>query len=410
MEKVLIVDDDSVSQKFLAKHLKDHYQVEIAGSGEEGIRLAESFQPSTILLDVEMPGLNGYETCTRLKKSQKTKHIPVLFISGKSSIEERVEGYDAGGEDYLVKPPEKKELLAKVAVSIRNYQRQLELGSSIDLAEKMVQVALRGQGDMGSVIHFTEKLSMVTDLETLANKVLILCQEYGLSTVVSLRDAKDQVIYYSSHGETTSLERQIMSMVSLDQRFFDFGKRTLINYPRVSVLLKNMPLEDMEKYGRIKDLLPPVIAAANTHLLTIENRRNVHELNSLIHQSVHTIDSSLQVLKDSIKSRLEENHSLIESHYFQVEAQVPFMGLDEDQEHFILKVMDETLERSKRLSESRQEAEDTFDHISLLLHTIEEKEDLLEKLANEQICSESEAPYDMLNKPEGTGESSVDLF
>ena len=104
MDKVLIIDDDRFTQNVLHKSLYQHYEVRTADDGTTGIRLANQWHPNVILLDVEMPGKNGYEVCDELKQDDNTQDIPVLFLSSHSSIRERMLGFEVGGDDYLEKP------------------------------------------------------------------------------------------------------------------------------------------------------------------------------------------------------------------------------------------------------------------------------------------------------------------
>ena len=115
--KVLIIDDDIVVRKSLAKSLSIHYQILSAVNGEQGIEMVAQEQPDIVLLDVEMPGMNGYEVCDKLKHNSSTQDIPVIFLSSRSNLRERMLGYEMGGTDYIVKPCDTEELLARAAGS-----------------------------------------------------------------------------------------------------------------------------------------------------------------------------------------------------------------------------------------------------------------------------------------------------
>ena len=101
---ILAIDDDKFIHRVVDETLKDFCKVIHANNGEEGIRSAVKNNSDIILLDVEMPGMNGYEVCDLLKKDSSTSDIPVMFLSGKGALTERVRGYNSGGNDYIVKP------------------------------------------------------------------------------------------------------------------------------------------------------------------------------------------------------------------------------------------------------------------------------------------------------------------
>ena len=115
-KRILVFDDDLSIISFLREILETEYVLKTATSGEEALSSLSSFQPDIVLLDVMMPGINGYETCRRIKSSEDFAHIKILFLSAKVTLEERLNGYNAGGDDYVTKPFESEELLAKIKV------------------------------------------------------------------------------------------------------------------------------------------------------------------------------------------------------------------------------------------------------------------------------------------------------
>ena len=104
-QTVLIVDDAKTNITILAELLKQDYQVRAATNGEKALEIAFSDNPpDLILLDIVMPNMDGYEVCRRLKATEKTKGIPVIFITGKESEEDEIKGFEMGASDYITKP------------------------------------------------------------------------------------------------------------------------------------------------------------------------------------------------------------------------------------------------------------------------------------------------------------------
>jgi DNA-binding response OmpR family regulator len=118
-DKVLIVDDDPFNISILQELLEDEYELAIAESGEDALIQAEKFRPDLILLDIMMPGMDGYDTCKRLRANTKLKYSKIVLVSAKAMLAERLKGYEAGADDYVTKPFDHAELLAKVKVFLR---------------------------------------------------------------------------------------------------------------------------------------------------------------------------------------------------------------------------------------------------------------------------------------------------
>lgn len=125
-EKILIVDDDPDILDVLNLTLCEQYEVIQASDGEEGLKLARTKSPDMVILDYKMPKLTGLEVCQQLKKDILLQHMPVIMLTGKSETSDKVNGINSGADDYIVKPFEPQELLARIRMTLRRAQRDLE--------------------------------------------------------------------------------------------------------------------------------------------------------------------------------------------------------------------------------------------------------------------------------------------
>ena len=114
--KILIVDDNSTNLKLLRNGLGQKYDVQEALNGQLALEISKQFYPDIILLDVMMPGIDGLEVCRRLRKDERLKYVKILLLTSNIKLEQRLEGYKAGADDYIGKPFDFKELLAKIEV------------------------------------------------------------------------------------------------------------------------------------------------------------------------------------------------------------------------------------------------------------------------------------------------------
>ncbi len=125
---ILVVDDAPENLKMLMGILKGNYKVKAVLSGEEALDTAFKKPPDLILLDIMMPGIDGYETCQRLKASETTHDLPVIFLTAKTEADDIVKGFDFGAIDYVIKPFNASELLARVNthLQLRAAQQKVE--------------------------------------------------------------------------------------------------------------------------------------------------------------------------------------------------------------------------------------------------------------------------------------------
>jgi len=140
---VLIIDDNPVNLILLENILtNNHFRVVSAETGEEGLKTAKLSSPDIILLDIAMPGWNGYETCQRMKQDSILKKIPILFLSGLDKTENIVHGLQAGGVDYISKPFQKEELIARLQTHIELAHLRQNLESEVANQTKKIQFLL----------------------------------------------------------------------------------------------------------------------------------------------------------------------------------------------------------------------------------------------------------------------------
>lgn len=139
---ILIVDDTPANLKMIVEYLEHYgFGTRITRSGENALKRVQYDPPDLILLDVLMPGLDGFETCRRLKAREATRDIPVIFMTALASTEDKVKGFEVGAVDYVTKPLNQEEVLARItthlrhrglALSLQEQYRQLELSNQME--------------------------------------------------------------------------------------------------------------------------------------------------------------------------------------------------------------------------------------------------------------------------------------
>jgi signal transduction histidine kinase len=132
--RILIIDDSEANRHLLSTKLEsDGYEVEGASNGLEGLKKVDAFHPDLILLDVMMPRMNGYEVCKRLKEKEETRYIPVVMLTARTELEDKMMGLELGAEDYMTKPFS----LLEVSARVKSLLRMRELQSKLRASEKM---------------------------------------------------------------------------------------------------------------------------------------------------------------------------------------------------------------------------------------------------------------------------------
>lgn len=177
MEKhrILIIEDNADTRRFLEAMLSKDFEVITAENGVIGIDYARNKSPDLILLDIMLPILSGYDACSLLKKDEKTKRIPIIFLSAKNSVSDITQGLTTGADDYIAKPFDYKELVARIQARLRAGSDQSN--QPLQIGDLKVDPANREVSFGGKKINLT-----LTEFD------IIRCLAAKAGTVVSRED------------------------------------------------------------------------------------------------------------------------------------------------------------------------------------------------------------------------------
>lgn len=341
---VHVVDDDPVVLDVIGTILKDDCRVATFSSVEDcQLKLADE-KPDLFLLDVNLPGIDGYSFCRALKDEFSTRRIPVIFVSSKDTIEERLQGYDAGGEDFIVKPFAPEELRRKVKVARALIADQRALAGQIEEAEMLSSLIMASMDETGILLQFMSKLIGMESREEIAVELLELLRRYRLEGVVQTRvDGLTETL--SGSGKNMPLEVSIIEHVRDQGRIFEFRRRSVHNFERVTLMINNLPIEDPDYCGRLRDHLSVAAQGADSRLKAMQAEQSSRRAQAALLGALDSIGASLRELQaaDELKTSassaliVELQKTLIDSFYR--------LGLTDNQEKFLQELVGEFMTR-----------------------------------------------------------------
>lgn len=349
---VMVVDDMPDNRTLMQFVLEDHYDVNCVSSGSECITGVRQQAPDIILLDINMPEMDGYEVCRRLKADASTAPIPIIFVSALDSPEERLAGYEVGGEDYITKPFDEDRLLGKVEETLRQKLENSQLNNQAESAMGVALEAMANSSELGILNRFMADSALQTTASELAGALVAVTREFGLNCVVQIRSKTK--LYH--HGcEDASVEAKLMQKVHENGKVIDFGTRTIINHASLSLLAKNMPVDDETKYGRIKDHLMVLVnsAAARYHGIEIESSL-ADAREELLIKLIDKNQQGIEKICTAVSAQEEETQQVMRQLLERMEERLMFMGLEEDQEKTLIRMVDQSvieLENMNKLGE-----------------------------------------------------------
>lgn len=261
---ILSIDDNEANQQLLAMSLTG-FNLLLAMHGEEGVLKAQENKPDLILLDINMQGLNGYEVCKKLKEDPITEHIPVVFLSAMNSLDDRINSYKAGGDDYIPKPFDILELKHKMRVLLAYQNHFNELKKRLKTASNVAITAMNNSSEMGVIIAFVTQSISSSNAADIAENVLAALSTFQLNGSLAIRTENHQTRYYSN-TLMSPLETQLLNTAKDSAHVVSLGKRAIFTTDTITLLIKDMPAEDADKCGRLRDHLAILASCADARI------------------------------------------------------------------------------------------------------------------------------------------------
>lgn len=292
--KVIVVDDDVTTGIMVEAMLDEVAAVEHFPSAATCLeRLHDGF-PDLFLLDVEMPEMDGYELCRRIKASPAGKQVPVIFLSSHDRLEDVLAGYDAGAEDYVLKPFEHIGLQRKIDNLMRIVRERSAAQAQAKEVEEVVSVFSDSLNDNAIIIKYLRSLNECSEYHDVVDLTLSALDSSHVGGAIQIR-MRNVEKTFSHAGEDRPMEIAVMNHVRDMDHIFEFNTRAVFNFGRISILVTNMPLSDPGLCGRIRDNLAIIAESADAKLSAIQSGAdNQHlraEIADLLDGLSKTVDS-----------------------------------------------------------------------------------------------------------------------
>jgi len=340
--KLLVVDDEPLNITIMHEYLDEVYaNIECATNGLECLEKLKTYKPDILLLDVSMPGMDGYQVCETIKSNASLADITVIFVSARGTPEERLSGFKAGGEDYIVKPYKEEELLLKIAKTIDYHDKLTILNNELDDAQSVAFEAMTTSSEMGFVAQYLEQLFELDNADAIMQATINFAKIFDLAICQRVKLCDEYL--FSSHQTCISpLEKEVIELLENSGRIYKFDNRIQFNFSHINVLVKNMPIKDINRYGRLTDIIPIALSGANNALKTLfykqtaQDKQKVESLVANIHTMTHDVVNNIDTVKAQVNTALELLHDTLEKN-------IPFMGLEDDQEALITNTTDNVI-------------------------------------------------------------------
>lgn len=296
-----------------------------------------------------------WEVCQRFLANNPMERIPLILLAPAANTADKLTAFDMGCDDYIDAQSSADEICARINKAIYHQIANDQLNQRLARAAETA----RSNSDLGATIQFLLQVHSCDNLDQLGQQFFATIRRYGLTCSLQMR-SRFGVKDMEAHGMAKDLESQLLNQLKDSGRFLDFGRRTIINYDRVSLLIKNMPLDGSENCDLIKENIFCLVQGINSRVIALEDRVSLlNEKESLKNLSteVHSVVLALQrSYQDVMKAIVIE----VENASERIQNRLPHLALTEQDEAFMEQITEEVVVQTNRIFNEGLKVDELF--------------------------------------------------
>ncbi len=360
---ILIAEPSNEAACIFRQQLETDYTVSIVDSGQSCLDSIVKTPPDLLILSNRLKDINELEVCKKIRASGEIAHFPIIFVSETSNPVDLHAAYEAGCDEFIGKALDGGPLLlSKVRLLVKHsYERSSLNKQSQDYLNAAME-AMTGSGEMGVIILFLQNSYGCRDYESLGNALFEALTNYNLTATLMII-GNDAPVFMSIDGESHELEYSILESGRDKGRIVESGQRSIYNGNQCSFLIRNMPIEDEARTGRLRDHLATIVVGMDARLKAIDIERNLMEKQSTIRETIDDTRSTLALLDAANKQQRYDHAAVLNDLGENIESAFFNLGLTDEQEEFLTGAIKEAELISDSLYESASDLDAQFQFI-----------------------------------------------
>jgi CheY-like chemotaxis protein len=344
--KVLVMGD--ADNGALVGLLGKQYELEHVESVDDCIRQVSADDVKLVLLNiVDNQQPVWLDVCRQLKDTPSVADTPIVILARDSALDSKMAYYDAGCDDY-VNSESMSELQARLMRVIFNKVANDQLKQQLQQANEMAFIAMSDTSDLGVNVQFLLDVNTCDNLDELGMRVFKSLQSYGINCSLQIR-GRHTVKNMEANGMAKEMESVLLQECKDKGRYVDFGRRSIMNYGSVSLLVKNMPMNDDKKYGAIKDNVFSLLQGADARVKALDNLESLAMESLLVKRMAGQMRDLMKDVDSSYKGVMKDIADVVETMADGVESSIQFLGMDERQELALQKIMETGIVDTNRI-------------------------------------------------------------
>ncbi|MCP5163006.1 MAG: DNA-binding response regulator [Hahellaceae bacterium] len=337
-------------QASVISKLSERFDIEAKNSFLGGSVLSALEEKALLLVDssIGLEELIGLLDQLRQEIGDDGVHVPIVVLAMQPDAELRQLLFDKGVDDVVSNDLPYDEIVTRIDKSIFHCIATSQLQSRLKMANEMAFMAMADTSDLGVNVHFLLDSNDCTNLDQLGQLLFQALKSYGLICSLQMRSRYDTKNMEPT-GLMKDLEAQLITELKDKGRYYDFGRRSVMNYDQVSLLVKNMPVNDSKKYGAIKDNVFSLLQGVNARIIALDNLRSLEDERELMELLAKRMQEIFVDIDESYKELVKNIATVVDRMAEQVDASIMSLGLTEMQEQTLERIFEDGIAETSRL-------------------------------------------------------------
>lgn len=343
----------------LADRLPGKFEWIAAHSVDDCIEIAATRHPKLLVVHHDGQADVLEALCKAWQDNDDVADTPIIAVAASDDMARKLSAFDAGCDDYILDSISDVELGARINRAIFNKIANDQLKCRMQQANEMAYIAMTNASVLGVNIQFLLDASQANNLDELGQLFFRAVAAYDLTCSIQLR-SEYGVKNMEENGMEKALESQILANLADRGRFYDFGRRTVINYGCASILIKNMPLEDPRRYGEIRDNIFALIQGLDARTQALDTIKRSEQEKALVEKLAFGIKCTMETVDGSFQAIMRDIATVVEEMAERMSIAIPSMSLSEKQEAKLESIVDTAVSDAQRVFNKGLKVDEQF--------------------------------------------------
>lgn len=339
---IMLVDDDASNRSLLRRVLEAEFTCVEAENAEQCFEKLKDCTPAAFLLDVKMPGIDGFDLCQELRCKPKYLQTPVLFLTAELGANEIVRGYEVGANDYVTKPLQLDVVRLKLKQFLETHAIHQQ---KTERALRIAMAAMENGSEVGVINQFLEGLRECDSFDALADHAIDKLKVFGVNAVLILHHADGRTTLGSTTNSRNTFELELLKQNVQFEKIKTFGHRCLFTFKHCSLLVRNMP-ECEDKAGRYRDHLASLLNGIESRMLSLTAEESLrHAQKGMVQNALLDLGDSLETVLNRFKEHDSGTRVILEEFVEEIRLGFAYLDLLEEQEQHLEGIVAKYLDR-----------------------------------------------------------------